>query len=426
MRSDRAKGLRGTIVVPGDKSVAHRAVILGALASGETVIRNFPGGADNQSTLALFGKLGVKASRPELGEVRISGRGAQGLAAPPGLLDAGNSGTTARLVSGVLAAQSFKSILTGDSSLRQRPMARITTPLRRMGANIEARPGERLPLTINGGVLKGMDYEMEVASAQVKSCLLLAGIYARGTTRLKERAVTRDHTERMFKLFGIPIERDGDWLEVRHSDLPEGCEVRIPGDLSSAAFLIGAALVLPDSEITIRDVGINPTRSGILELWKRMGADIKIEEERLQTGEPVATLTARSSELRAIEVDGEDVVRAIDEIPILAVTAAHAEGVTVIRGASELRVKESDRITALSQGLSKLGAKVEEFDDGLAIEGPSLLRGAELSCHGDHRIAMALYIAALTARGESSLDQEQIASISFPGFYEMLESLLDR
>jgi 3-phosphoshikimate 1-carboxyvinyltransferase len=416
----RAHRIAGNVRVPGDKSIGHRAVILGALAEGETRVEGFSGGEDNRRTVQIFRELGVSIEESP-GFLRIRGAGLRGLSAPARVLDCGNSGTTMRLMAGVLAGQPFESRLDGDDSLRRRPMRRVAEPLSAMGATVETTAHGTPPLRIVGGRLRGITCDLPVASAQVKSCLLLAGLYAEGETRLREPTPSRDHTERMLEGFGAPVRREGGWLLAPAGARLAGQTVVVPGDLSSAAFLLGAALLVPGSEVTVLDVGLNPTRTGILDLWREMGADLEVVETDRAGGEPVGRVTARCARLRALEV--RDVVRAIDEVPILALTAARAEGVTRIRGAAELRTKESDRLAALARGLSALGARVTEHPDGLDIEGPAVLRSAAFRSDGDHRIAMMAAVASLCAQGPCTVDEVDSVATSFPGFFPMLESL---
>ena len=423
-----ARKLRGSVRVPSDKSIGHRAVILGALAEGETVIHDFSGGGDNRSTIAIFRALGVDI-RESAGVLRLRGAGrggplgAGGLVEALSVLDCGNSGTSMRLLAGVLAGQPFQSVLDGDASLRRRPMRRITEPLRAMGAKIEATPGGTAPLHIRGGGLHGASFNLPHASAQVKSCILLAGMYADGEVRVREPTLSRDHTERMMEAFGARIERDGEWLIAPRGATLRGATLSLPGDLSSAAFVLAAALLCQDGEVTVEGVGLNPSRTGILELWRAMGADLTVVETGAVGAEPVGRVTARSSRLHGVDVRGALVVRAIDEIPILALTAAAADGVTRIRDAAELRTKESDRLAALARELRKLGASVTEHPDGLDIEGAGPFRAAHFHTDGDHRIAMLSAIAALSADGPCVIDEVESVATSFPGFFPLLDSL---
>jgi 3-phosphoshikimate 1-carboxyvinyltransferase len=417
--------LRGEVAVPGDKSIGHRAIILGALAEGETCISGFSGGEDNHRTLQIFRDLGVEIALSGQ-EIGVRGAGLRGLRPPPGILSCGNSGTSMRLVAGVLAGQPFESVLDGDESLRLRPMGRVADPLRRMGATVETSPAGTAPLRIHGASLRGLAYDLPVASAQVKSCLLLAGLFAEGEVRLREPGPSRDHTERMLAAFGAPVRRDGEWVIAPGPAPLCGQRIEVPGDLSSAAFLLAAALLVPGSAVTVHGVGLNPTRTGILDLWRAMGADLVARETGLAGPEPVGTITARFSELRGIEAGGDLVVRALDEIPVLALCAARARGLTRIRDAAELRAKESDRLALLARELRKLGARVAEHPDGLEIEGPDRLRGAAFESGGDHRLAMVAAVAALVAGGPCSVDQVAPIATSFPGFFPLLATLCER
>ena len=418
----RPKRLRGDVTPPGDKSISHRAAIFNAIADGEARIENYGTGADLASTLRVLRGLGARIERQADGALTIQG-GA--LAEPQDALNAGNSGTTTRLMAGVLAGQPFLSVLTGDRSIRSRPMARIAEPLRLMGAQVDGRDGGRLaPLTFRGGALRGVRYRMPVASAQVKSALLLAGLFAEGETILDQPAVSRDHTELMFRAMGVPVEEDGLSVRVSPGRLT-AMNVRAPADISSAAYWLVAAVCHPDAEARVRNVGVNPTRSGILDALEMMGADVRVENRREEAGEPVADLVARSSALRAVEIGGGLIPRLVDEVPALALAACFAEGTTVIRDAAELRVKESDRLTATRAELSRMGAQVEELDDGLRITGGRKLRGAAHKTYGDHRIAMTAGVAGLLADGETTIRAAETASVSYPTFWDDLESLCD-
>jgi 3-phosphoshikimate 1-carboxyvinyltransferase len=421
----RARSVRGEVEVPGDKSVGHRAIILGSLAEGQTEVLHFSGGEDNLRTQAIFEALGVEV-RAAPGRLSIRGAGLRGLHAPACVLDCGNSGTSMRLIAGVLAGQPFESVLDGDASLRRRPMRRVAAPLRAMGASIETSPEGTAPLVLGGRTLRGIDYALPMASAQVKSCLLLAALYAQGTTRLREPGPSRDHTERMLAAFGAPVRKDGEWLVAPQAARLQGTTVDVPGDLSSAAFPLAAALLLPGSEVTVHRVGLNPTRTGILDVWRAMGADISVREEPRAGSEPVGSITIRHASLRGVDVGGELVIRAIDEVPVLALCAAAAEGLTRIRDAAELRTKESDRLAALAREIGKLGARVTEHPDGLDIEGPAPFHAATFESDGDHRIAMIAAVAALRASGPCAIDEVASIDTSFPGFFPLLESLCHR
>ncbi|MBI3611482.1 MAG: 3-phosphoshikimate 1-carboxyvinyltransferase [Nitrospirae bacterium] len=418
-----SRGLQGTISVPGDKSVTHRAIILGSLARGTTVVKDYLSAEDCLHTASAFRLMGISIEDKN-GRLRIEGKGLHGLSEPATVLDLGNSGTGLRLLTGVLAGQDFFSVVTGDESLRRRPMRRVVDPLRRMGAEIEGREdGNRAPLAVRGRRLKGLTYALPVASAQVKSALLLAGLLADGRTVLTEPLPSRDHTERMFRGMGIPLEIEGNQLLLSPPSEFSGREIVVPGDFSSAAFFIVAATIVRNSELRIRDVGVNPTRIGLLEILAEMGAEIRFENRREFDHEPVADLIVRSRPLRAVRVKPESVPKTIDEFPILCVAATAAEGETVIRGAEELRMKESDRIRTVASELSKMGADLEELPDGLVIRGGRKLSGARCSSHGDHRIAMALAVAGLTASGETAVEGAEWIETSFPGFQSLLKSV---
>ena len=419
-----AKRLRGEVRVPGDKSVSHRALLLNAIAEGEAIISNLGPGADCTSTMRCLKALGVDVEvRPD-GTIRIVGGGLHGLREAEDVLDAGNSGTTTRLLTGLLAGQEFFSVITGDGSLRGRPMKRIIDPLRRMGGQVWARKGDTLlPIAIRGSRLTAIDYTLPVASAQLKSALLLAGLYAEGATTVREPQLSRDHTERMLRAQGADLRVDGRVITLTPGRRLSAMSVDVPGDISSAAFWLVAAAIHPDAEIVVRDVGINPGRTGILDALAAMGADVEMVPRGERAGEPVADLVARSSVLNATRIAGDLVPRLIDEIPVLAVAAAFADGETVFADASELRVKETDRIAALVTELGRMGAEVRELPDGLAIRGGRKLRGARCQSYGDHRMAMALAIAGLVAEGETVVDGSQVADVSYPDFWEELERL---
>ena len=422
--STARRPLRGEISVPGDKSISHRAVMLGALAEGLTEITGFLPGADCLSTIKCMTAMGAEVQTLAPDHVLVRGRGAAGLQEPQDVLDAGNSGTTTRLLTGILAGQNFHSVITGDASIRRRPMDRITVPLRQMGAQISGRQGGRLcPLAIQGAPLRPIHYQSPVASAQVKSSVLLAGLYCDGVTAVTEPLQSRDHSERMLAGFGATVAVDGLTAAVHGRPALRGQRVRVPGDISSAAFFLVAASIVPDSEVVLRGVGVNPTRTGILDILATMGASVRQENLRLEAGEPVADLIVRGAPLQATEVAGAVVPRAIDELPVVAVAALFARGTTVIRDAQELRVKETDRIAALAGELRKLGAVVEERPDGMAIEGGRPLRGAAVDSHLDHRLAMALAVAALGAAGEVRIAGEESIVVSFPGFSASLATL---
>ncbi len=416
----RPRRLRGDVTPPGDKSISHRAAIFNAIADGEARVENYGTGADLASTLRVLRGLGTQIERHDDGAFTVRGGI---LAEPSDILNTGNSGTTTRLMAGVLAGQPFMSVMTGDRSIRSRPMARIVDPLRLMGADVDGRDGGRLaPLTFRGGSLHGIEYRMPVASAQVKSALLLAGLFAEGETTLEQPAVSRDHTELMFRSMGVQVIEDGLTVRVRPGRL-SAMDVTVPADISSAAYWLVAGVCHPDAEVRVRNVGVNPTRTGILDALAMMGADVSVENERTEGGEAVADLVARSSSLRAAEIGGDLIPRLVDEVPVLALAACFAEGTTVIRDASELRVKESDRLMASRVELSRMGAEVEELDDGLRITGGRALHGATHRTYADHRIAMTMGVAGLIAAGETTVQSAQTASVSYPTFWDDLGSL---
>lgn len=420
-----AERVSGQIRVPGDKSISHRALLFSALTEGPVEIEGLSAAADILSTCNCLRGLGVEFV--ENGEkLIIKGKGLRGFAEPDNVLDAGNSGTTARLLAGLLAGQPFHATLSGDSSLRKRPMQRVTEPLQQMGASISGRNnGALLPLTIRGYDLVPIHYTLPVASAQVKSALLLAALYSRGTSEIIDRYCTRDHTERALHYLGADIKKLGKYHIIMQGPARlRGEKFRIPGDISAAAFFIVAAALAPGGELYIENVGINPTRTGILEVLEKMGAQINIVNKRAYNYEPVADLLVKGGrKLKGIEVNGEMVPRLIDEVPVLTVAALFAEGETVIKGAAELRFKESDRLAAITSELKKMGARVKELPDGLVIQGGVKLSGARCESHGDHRIAMALATAALFAEKESVISGAETAGVSFPGFFETLDRL---
>ena len=424
--TESGQALQGKIRVPGDKSISHRALMLGSLASGSTTIQGLLLGADPRSTARCFRQMGVKIADLNEESVVVEGLGLGQLLEPADVLDAGNSGTTLRLMLGVLAshADCFFTV-TGDSSLRSRPMSRVIKPLQQMGATIWSRQGGLAPLAVQGQRLKPMTYHSPVASAQVKSCILLAGLMAEGKTTVVEPALSRDHSERMLRAFGANIEVDPEQCSasVTGPTRLQGQMVVVPGDISSAAFWLVAGAILPGSDLTIENVGVNPTRTGILEALEQMEADITLENPRTVAGEPVADLRVRHSSLKACEIQGDLIPRLIDEIPILAVAAAFAQGTTVIRDAAELRVKECDRITVMASELGRMGAKISEWPDGLEIVGGAPLNGAEIDSHADHRIAMSLAIAALNANSPTTIHGAEAATISYPNFVPTLQQL---
>ncbi|SEO69767.1 3-phosphoshikimate 1-carboxyvinyltransferase [Aquisalimonas asiatica] len=411
--------LSGRFRVPGDKSMSHRAVMLGALAEGDTRVEGFLEGADALATLATFRQLGVRIEGPRHGALRIRGVGLHGLSAADGPLDLGNSGTSMRLLAGLLAGQSFDSTLTGDDSLRRRPMGRVTDPLADMGAAIETAPGGTAPLLVRGGrPLQGITYQMPVASAQVKSALLLAGLYAEGETWVHEPAPTRDHTERMLTGFGYPVRRDGAWSGVTGGGRLQACDIDVPADISSAAFFLVGASIAEGSDLVLEHVGVNPTRTGVLDILDLMGADIELRHPREVGGEPVADVHVRARPLHGITIPERLVPLAIDEFPAIFIAAACANGTTVLTGAEELRVKESDRIAVMADGLTALGIQVEPRADGIVIHGGTLT-GGTVDSHGDHRIAMAFAMAALRSSDTVTIRDCRNVDTSFPGFADL-------
>ncbi len=411
-----------TITVPGDKSISHRAVMFGSLAKGDTEITGFLTGDDCMSTISCFKKLGVDIDID--GEhIIVHGKGLHGLCAPSEMLDVGNSGTTIRLISGILAAQPFDTTLNGDASIQKRPMKRVINPLTEMGAHIESTNDGYAPLTIHGKKLHAIEYTMPVASAQVKSSILLASLFAEGETVINEPVASRDHTEIMLNYFGADITNtDGKIVSKPVKEL-YGKPVQVPGDISSAAFFMVAGLIVPDSHIIIKNVGINPTRTGIIDALKAMGGDINILNERSAGGEAVADIEVKTSKLKATTLSGEIIPRMIDEIPVFTIAALHAEGTTTVKDAQELKVKESNRIATMAQELKKMGVDITETDDGMIIPGEQALKGAITESHLDHRVAMSIAIAALTAEGDTTINNADCVAISFPDFYEILDSL---
>lgn len=418
-----ASVVEGVIHVPGDKSISHRAALLGGMAHGETHISNFLLGQDCLSTLNCLEKLGVSWERKG-SEVWIHGAGMDNWREPSDILDAGNSGTTFRLMLGVLAGSPFAATLTGDSSLRSRPMKRVTEPLRRMGARFMGRQGGDLaPLTIMGGQLEGQSIKTAVSSAQVKSAILLAGLRANGETIVEEPVLSRDHTERMLRGFGVDVYSEETTVRVRGGARLTGQEIAVPGDISSAAFFLVLGSLVDCGELILHNVGVNPTRIGIIEALRSMGADIEQVDVSEICGEPRATLRVRPAKLRGIEIGGDMIPKLIDEIPILALAACFAEGETLIRDAAELRVKETDRIRTVAEGLSALGGKVEELPDGLRIQGQTNLRGGQASSQGDHRLAMTWAIAGLLSEEGVSVEDMDAADVSFPGFLDVISRI---
>lgn len=423
MKFTKVNHLNGEVTIPGDKSISHRAIMLGALADGTTKVSNFLQGADCLSTIDCFRKMGISIEN-NIDTVLIKGNGLHGLKEPASVLDVGNSGTTTRLMSGILAAQDFTVTVNGDASIQKRPMKRIMTPLSMMGADIVSINGnDCAPLKISGKPLKGIHYNSPVASAQVKSSILLAGLYADGETSVTEPYVSRNHTELMFDSFGVSIKTSGTTATVSPAEKLHAQEIIVPGDISSAAFFIVAGLIVPNSEIVIKNVGINATRDGILRVCKDMGASITYENVKEGGGEPTADLVVRTSELHGTVVGGEIIPTLIDEIPAIAILACFANGTTVIKDAQELKVKESNRIDVMVENLSKMGASITATDDGMIIEGGKPLHGAVIDSKLDHRIAMSFAIAGLMADGETEITGAECVEISYPTFYKDLENL---
>lgn len=417
---EQSKPLTGEVTVPGDKSISHRGIMLGAIAKGTTSITNFLKGADCLSTIACFRKMGIEIEEKGK-EILVHGKGLHGLQAPDVILDAGNSGTTTRLISGILAGQNFSCELTGDASIQKRPMKRIITPLSLMGANIESiRGNDCAPLRIHGTSLKGIHYDSPVASAQVKSCILFAGMYADQKTSVTEPYLSRNHSELMLGSFGADIHTEGNTSVISPEPLLYGQEVAVPGDISSAAYFIAAALLIPSSELLIKNVGINPTRDGILRVCHKMGASIELLNKRIQCGEPVADLLVKHSPLKGTVIEGAIIPTLIDELPVIAVMAACAEGETIIRDAQELKVKESNRLEILVHHLTAMGCDVTGTEDGMIIRGGRPLKGAVLESHLDHRIAMSFAVAGLVAEGETEILNADCVNISYPDFYRDL------
>ena len=419
---ERANHCRGEIIVPGDKSISHRAVMFGSLAEGTTEISNFLQGADCLSTIDCFRKMGIEIENTRE-RILIHGKGLHALQAPAGVLDAGNSGTTTRLISGILAAQPFEVILTGDASIRKRPMRRIIEPLSMMGADISSVEGnDCAPLRIVGGPLHGIHYRSKIASAQVKSAILLAGLYADGVTKVTEPAVSRNHTEIMLNYFGASVTTEGTTASVCPEPMLKGQKINVPGDISSAAYFIAAGLLVPGAEVLIRNVGINPTRDGILKVAEAMGGDITYLNVS-HDGEPTADLLVKHSTLHGITIEGDIIPTLIDELPIINVMAACADGTTVIKNAEELRAKESNRIDVMVDYLSAMGCDITGTDDGMIINGGSPLHGIKVDPHMDHRIAMSFAIASLVADGTTEITDSEIVTVSYPNFYNDLKKL---
>jgi len=417
--------LRGKIGVQGDKSMSHRAVIMSSIAEGDTQIEGLLFGEDVRATMSAFQTMGVSMEEDEQAErLAVRGKGTSPLSGHQGDIYLGNSGTSMRLLSGLFSGLTTEVVLGGDESLNRRPMKRIIDPLRMMGADIRGTEKHTAPLSIRGGGLSAIEYEMPKASAQVKSSVLLAGLNASGTTRVKEPGPTRDHTELMFPAFGVKVKKDGPWSSIEGGQKLEGAgKIVVPGDFSSAAFFIVAALIVPDSGVTINGVGLNPTRTGLLDILLEMGAKISIENKRMLGKEPVGDIVTEQSCLKGVDIRGELVPRAIDEFPVLCVAAAAAEGKTSIREAAELRVKESDRISSMATVLKSMGVKVEEYDDGIDIYGGSEIKGASVRAELDHRVAMSATVAGLVASGETVVEGAETIGTSFPGFFARLTEL---
>ncbi|HJV64153.1 MAG TPA: 3-phosphoshikimate 1-carboxyvinyltransferase [Geomonas sp.] len=421
-----AKGLKGEIKVPGDKSISHRSIMFGSIACGITRVTGFLRGEDALATLKAFRAMGVEVEDDGFA-LAIHGKGLHGLTEPSDVLDCGNSGTSMRLLAGLLAGQNFFSVLSGDKYLRARPMKRVVAPIGQMGGRIHGRVGgEKAPLAIQGCRLKAIEYDSPVSSAQVKSAIMLAGLYADGETVIREPHLSRDHSERMLRYLGASVESFDGGVRIGGDVELSGREIAVPGDISSAAFFMVAALIVPNSELLIRGVGINPTRTGIIDILKAMGGDLELLNQREESGEPVADIRVRSSQLKGIEISGELVPRAIDEFPVICVAASVAEGTTVLRGAMELRVKETDRIAAMASNLRKAGVEVLELPDGMEITGVEKLEGCQAESFGDHRIAMSMMVAGLVARGETRVSDVDCIATSFPGFRDLLTGVVQR
>lgn len=421
LRLNPVKKVSGQIKIPGDKSISHRALIFGALANGTSQVSGLLESGDVHSTEACLRSLGVHFERTGK-KVIVHGKGLHGLQAPAQILDCGNSGTTTRTLMGLLAGQKFDSTLTGDASIQKRPMKRAAEPLRKMGARIDLTRDEFAPLTIHGTRLKGIEYELKIASAQVKTALLLAGLYADGETTLKGKIGSRDHTERMLPYYGVKLQTSPEYIKITRHETLLPKDIRVPGDPSSAAFWIAAAALVPHSVLEIQGVSLNPTRTGFIEVMKRMGLQIEIEETE-RDPEPIGNLLVRSSSLRGTRVTKDEIPTLIDEIPLLSVVASQAEGQTIVHGAEELRVKESDRLEALAINLRAMGVQIETFEDGFSVEGPQSLEGAKIQTFEDHRIAMSFSIASLIAQGETVIDLPECVGISYPNFYDTLNAV---
>lgn len=417
----KTKGMKGEIIVPGDKSISHRALMFASIAEGDTKIKGLLRGEDNMATLKAFRQMGIVIDEFE-NEVIVHGRGLHGLKEPEDVIDAGNSGTTIRLITGLLSGQTFFSTITGDQYLRKRPMKRVIEPLTQMEARIFGREnGNKTPLAIVGSKLKGITYNSPIASAQVKSAILLAGLYADGVTTVSEPTLSRDHTERMLAYFGAKLERHGVSVSITGGQKLVAKDIEVPGDISSAAFFMVNALITEDSDLLIKNVGINPTRTGIIDILKQMGGNLKIENSRDVCGEPVGDIRVKSSKLKGIDIKGDLIPRAIDELPVIGVAAAYAAGTTTIGDAKELRVKETDRIATLASELRTMGIAVIEREDGAVIVGGKPKGGVTLKSHGDHRIAMTMTVAASGTDGITTIEDVECIDTSFPGFEELIK-----
>jgi len=422
---EKVNKLKGNISVPGDKSISHRSLILGSIAQGETRISNFLNSLDCLKTLECMRALGAEIELGKDNYVNIKGKGLCGLQEPKDILDVGNSGTTIRLLTGLLSGQDFYSVLCGDASIRKRPMKRVVEPLRLMGADIWGRKDDQFaPLSVRGNKLNPLHYTLPVASAQVKTALLLAGLYATGETVVKEPLPTRDHTERILEIMQADIKISPSEIKLTGGKELRGTDIFIPGDISSAAYFMAAGSALKGSQITIKQAGVNPTRAGIIEILNKMGANINILNYRIKSNEPQADLMIEYSKLKEIEIKKENIAFLIDELPLIAVVATQAQGKTVVSGAKELRVKETDRIKAIVKKLKKMGADIKEKEDGFIVEGPSKLKGAVCESYNDHRIAMSLAVAALLAEGKTVIRNSECIDISFPGFEKILKKLI--
>lgn len=418
------QSLQGSITVPGDKSISHRAVMFGSMAEGVTTVTNFLAGEDCLSTISCFRKLGVNIELDGT-NVKIEGKGLSGLQEAHEILDVGNSGTTLRLLTGILSGLPFYSSLVGDSSIAKRPMTRVVNPLREMGAKIDGREeGKYTPISVRGGILKGITYELPVASAQVKSCILLAGLQAEGKTTVIEPKKTRNHTETMLRMFGVNVEADESTISIEGGQTLTATNVNVPGDISSAAFFLVAGAIVPNSRIVLKNVGLNETRSGIIDVLQNMGANMNVVQEDGNEAEPAGDIEISTSSLKGTDINGHIIPRLIDEIPIIALMATQAEGKTIISDAKELKVKETNRIDTVVSELKKLGANITATDDGMIIEGPTPLTGGTVNSYGDHRIGMMLAIAACIANGEVLLEDAEAVAVSYPNFFEHLQQLM--